>query len=515
MLVILAAIAPLLLAQGCKERVVAPDPSESPAVDAAEPLAAQVTSPEPAQLTDTAGPPQLKTPSRPEKPPETFPKPLPAPKARLQAPRYPATRTLSPLTPAVAQRVRAIARKNPSLRDDVFMKVGASGSASPHLLRCLAGADVVLGGFSALESTLTALRASRAAGTSPLLRKSLAAKPGMNAGWAITGSPSPVEQEMRAISPRIAFVHYGTNDMHLAQNYAAALQSFGRNLVRLVDGLIGAGVVPTLGTLPPRLDNANADLWVPTYNQLVRAVAQSRRIPLLDMHTAMLALPNQGRAADLLHANVLRDGRRARPCVFTDRGLRFAYNVRNYLSLRVLDQVRKLVQGRAYDEEPEATPLAGVGSSGEPFVVDSLPFADLRDLRMSPHLDLDGHRCPGTKAARRTGPEYVYNLTLKKKTHLRIVAANLPNRGGTSSPVEGSKPAANTEVELVLMPDNGAGCLAFGRQRLEGSLPAGDYRIAVETTMRAGEPLWGEFAVSMVACEATDGACEASLLGPR
>ena len=407
--------------------------------------------------------------------------------------RYPARRTLSPMTPGVAANIHAIAGRNVGLSEDVFIKVGASGSATPHLLGCLATRDVVLGDFKALSGTLEAFRRGP---RKPLERKSLAARPGKTARWALTPTAqgtSPLAQEVAEMAGRFALVHYGTNDMHMATRFVDALHPFARHLTTIVDRLAAQGVVPALGTLSPRLDRPDADHWVPVYNQVVRAVAQARAVPLLDMHAAMLALPNLGRAADALHANMLVDGGRARPCVFTERGLRYAYNVRNYLSLRLLDQLRRIARRESYDAEEGDPALPGDGSPKTPWRIDGLPFADLRDIRRSPHLEHRSASCQAGNPPARTGPEFVYEIELKEPTRLRVVAVNL----------------TGTDVDVYLLRADGRECLRYAGQEIAGRFVPGTYRIVVDTRLSGELPRWGEYVLVAVPCSRADKGCEA------
>ncbi len=63
--------------------------------------------------------------------------------------RYPTDRTLSPLTPFVAERLRAA--HGAGLAEDLFAKVGDSITVSSSFLHCFAGANVDLGGRDELD----------------------------------------------------------------------------------------------------------------------------------------------------------------------------------------------------------------------------------------------------------------------------------------------------------------------------------------------------------------------------
>ena len=62
-----------------------------------------------------------------------------------------------------------------------------------------------------------------AGGGSPFDRASLAVMSGRTAGWAISGTPSPLAQEIEAIDPQMALVEYGTNDMNMGLTHASAM----------------------------------------------------------------------------------------------------------------------------------------------------------------------------------------------------------------------------------------------------------------------------------------------------
>lgn len=196
--------------------------------------------------------------------------------------RYPADALLSPITESVASVLRGIAGRSDLPDPQVFMKVGASGTVSSNFLRCFAGIPgspyaLDLDGRAELQPAIDHFRAGDAAGATPFDRVSLAAMSGRSAVWAISGSPSPLEQEIAAINPRIALVNYGTNDMQLGTTHRSALWPFFANFSSLLDQVMGRGIVPVVTGLNPRTDLTSARLWVPTYNALTRAMAEARQ----------------------------------------------------------------------------------------------------------------------------------------------------------------------------------------------------------------------------------------------
>lgn len=415
--------------------------------------------------------------------------------------RYPAMGIHSPITAGLAAHLRRIAGRGLGLRDDVFMKVGASGSASRLLMSCFAASEVRLGEFERLRPTLSAFQAARAGDTTPLDRRSLAARNGMGAGWAISGRPAPVDAEIAAIQPRYAVVAYGANDMHLGRSFWVALGPFGRNLLTLTDRLVSRGVIPILSTIAPRDDNPEADLWVPVYNAVIRAVAQARQVPLLDLHNGLLTLPGHGRANDKLHANVYAPHGVVQPCAFEEAALAYGYNLRNLVTLQALDRVRRAILPGATEEphfDPAPPAMGGDGSPATPWEIAALPLSDARDLSRSRQLAYERYSGCGEGRAE-GGPELIYRLRLAKATALRIVLIN----------------TGQAEVDLVLLDRTASpdGCVARADQRLEGTLLPGVYHLVVDTYLHQGLPRWGEYLLVVVPCAAGDPACGLPLGG--
>src|SRR5690606_37397774 len=98
-------------------------------------------------------------------------------------------------------------------------------------------------------------------------------------------------------------------------------------------------------TIPERRDRQASRLKVPRFNAVIRAVAQHRRIPLLDLHWALSMLPNEGLAKDGIHPSVYRVGGLSRPCDFSKAGLEHGFNVRNLRSIEALHRARGALDG--------------------------------------------------------------------------------------------------------------------------------------------------------------------------
>ncbi|MBH23712.1 MAG: hypothetical protein CMH57_04455 [Myxococcales bacterium] len=395
----------------------------------------------------------------------------PTPDTDAHPAHYPPDRTHSPITPFVATHLRDIAARDPGLNDHAFAKVGDSITVSTHFLTCFAGDHVNLGDHNDLSPTLDHFLAGWADGATPFDRESLAATGGWPAFRALDGDPSPLAQEITAIQPRFAVVMFGTNDIGWDN-----IDRYADNMLTLTDTLTQRGVVPLLMTIPPREDTrVDGALQVPRYNAVVRAVAQARQVPLIDYHRELLPLPDRGLGTDGVHPNVFRDGG-ARGCDLTAAGLRFGYNVRNLVALQGLRRAREAVlEPTPAPDSPDA-PLRGDGSPQTPFVIDQLPFSDLRDTSRSPHRALDTYTgCGATQDE--SGPEIYYRLSLSRRATVRAMVLD---RG-------------DVDIDLHLLTGLSAdSCLERAHTALSATLEPGDYTFVLDTWVGAEERS-GEF----------------------
>lgn len=404
----------------------------------------------------------------------------------------------SPLTPWVVQNLLDIMAAGPQWQDDVFMKVGASGTVNANLLSCFAGPSewIQLEEWAGLQPTIDFFAEGDAAGSTPFDRKTLAAKSGMSAIWAISGDPSPIEQEIDAIAPAFAMVHYGTNDMQLGLSYESAIWGFGKNLAELVDQLIDQGIVPIVSTIGPRQDAELAYRWVPTYNAVIRGVAQARQVPLYDMHLAVVDLPGQGLAGDKLHMNTYYSGGSARGCVFTEEGLEYGYNQRNLGLLQMLDRLRRALLEGEGALEPTLPSVEGLGTVDDPRVIagaGALPFSDTQDTAASGPSLLDVYVGCGASQDE-SGGEVVYRLDVDEATPIRAMVFD----------------GADTDIDLHLLSEapTEEACAERHDRILEGTLTPGTWYFVLDTFVSAsGGPQPGEYLFVLLTCEPDDPDC--------
>ncbi|MCB9598380.1 MAG: SGNH/GDSL hydrolase family protein [Sandaracinaceae bacterium] len=378
---------------------------------------------------------------------------------------YPRGSPHSPITPAVAARLRALLETGDG-HPDVFVKVGASATVNRNFLRCFAGPNVDLADHDELSTTLRFFNESEHADS--FLRRSRSATVGWHAGRAVWGSPPPLVREVRDLDPRFAIVMYGTNDIELERP-----QLYASLMLRLTHMLTERGVIPILSTIMPRDDSPESDRLVSLYNAVVRGVAQRRQVPLIDLHRELAALPDHGLASDGVHPNVLFEDGEPLGCDFGAEGLQHGYNIRNLLTLQALDRLRRtVIEGEAAPDAP-APPPRGAGSRDHPIAIDALPFAHSSDTSRSPHRALHTYACGDQDES---GPEVVYRVTLTEPTEIAALVAH----------------DHRVDVDLHLLRDGE--CVARDDDYLALALEPGTYDFAVDTFVSAsGDERSGEY----------------------
>lgn len=319
----------------------------------------------------------------------------------------------SPITPTLATRLQAINGAQPHATN-VFLKVGDSITSLPHFVRCFDGGSVDLGTHTDVSATMSRYLAGRIGSDSSYARWSFAAVGGTTAIDAMTGSPSPLAKEITAANGHVALVMFGTNEIRTGMSY----EEMATGLWDVVDTLIASGVVPILSTIPPLDDDPDADARIPTANSFVRAIAQGRGVPLVDLHRELLPLANRGIDTDGIHPTYAPSG----ACVLTSAGLAYGFNVRNLLSLEALTRVDAALAGVAPDAT--APTRSGAGTTALPFS-STLPLASLGDTS-------DGEAgAPACTAT--TGHAITYRLDLTSAT---TITATVVDRAATDVVVE-------------------------------------------------------------------------------
>lgn len=147
--------------------------------------------------------------------------------------------------------------------------------------------------------------------------------------WAIEAEcqagETPLECGNRIYNPSYALIYLGIADMGFYTE-----NQFRQNLLTLIDTLSRNGVVPILSTYP-MADTFN-DGKPQYFNAIIRDVAASENVPLMDVRSALYEYENRGTGPDGYHLSV-RD-----PNVtnFTGDELTYGRTLRELLTLQVL-----------------------------------------------------------------------------------------------------------------------------------------------------------------------------------
>jgi hypothetical protein len=423
--------------------------------------------------------------------------------------RYPSDRAQSPIPRSIAEHLRNVAL-HAELSDNAFMKVGDSISDSQNYLGCFRGDinnrapmydfNIVFGGHEDLAEAIFHFRSARIGETSPFDRASKCTRVGAAVTFPLEGDPpTPLEQEFTELTPQFASTMYGTNDIGAGGSPKASLdvkvRPFQKGLVTLVDTMLGRGVIPWLSTIPPRIDDPAYMEIVPVFNTIIRGVAEGRQIPLVDFYRDLLPIAGYGLSSDGVHPTTQEYNT---ACHLNPASLAYGYNVRNLGALTVLDRLMKVVVDGTASLDDGAPQLAGEGNAASPFVIDGLPFSDMRSTADARETALQAYSCPGAKAA--PGAEYVYQLELAAPTALRAVVLD-----GSTNHAAGDT-LVDVDVYLLDATRAGTGCIASADAVLETVVGPGTFYVVVDTTS-AGPEVAGEYTLAVVPCEATDTRC--------
>jgi lysophospholipase L1-like esterase len=178
-----------------------------------------------------------------------------------------------------------------------------------------------------------------------------AAKVGARTLWAAEGGAmSPIGNMVKRLSPAVAIVLFGGNDAAYRIGPLDQLADrFEADLGRVIDQLEEAGVIPVLNTIArhgdsPGYRNCGSERQMSDWRMAVQTnvlsaraaeMACKRHLPLLDVRHAMDSAVNMGVGNDGVHPSYFARG----PGVMDAQGLRCGYNVRNYVTMRMLAQV--------------------------------------------------------------------------------------------------------------------------------------------------------------------------------
>jgi hypothetical protein len=263
--------------------------------------------------------------------------------ARLYA--TPVTPPVDPAMDAVLARGRELGRQA-----NTVSKVGDSIIANPAYLEPMATPGVDLGPYRFLG---TALRFF-----GPQMGASQAARLGLGSAlvwdpfWSSPASclpnEGPLDCEYRVRNPAVALVSFSMNDIKLlsVDDYRAAM-------TRIVEATLEQGVIPVLTTFASHPESPTYRQSL-AYNAALIELAETYRVPIINLWLASQALPDYGLEVDMAHMKNSGLG------VLTFNQGTETYSgvvLQNLLALAMLDALRESLQMDA--PIPETTAEAG------------------------------------------------------------------------------------------------------------------------------------------------------------
>jgi hypothetical protein len=267
------------------------------------------------------------------------------------------TRTL-PVSPAPAAgsplrtgtRTRQIFARGQALgnRANVFSVIGDSLTTVQPFLTGFGNGGYALGGYSGLQDTITFFSAPPRDGiANSFMHQSKAATLAFNAAAALdptwlvwtdksglcTPNEQPIQCEFRVSKPSVAIILLGPEDLHI---YDASV--FQTHMSRLINVSIDNGVIPVLTTFPTAPIDGPLQQGE-QFNNVIRGLASSYGVPLIELRDTALQLPAYGVKEDGFH--------------LSDYGPAFGLNqapsqmsgcaLRNLYTLQMLDVLRRNV----------------------------------------------------------------------------------------------------------------------------------------------------------------------------
>ena len=300
-------------------------------------------------------------------------------------------------------------------------------AADPNGFGCMPGTCSSLSwvGFFCNDGTLVVTNAFQTSNGQTLLAQELGANPGAFGLIQFGGGEQDVS------SPKTG---PGAENGNI-NGYGG--MGFAQGTWELSDELIAQGVVPVLrgfanrwfptndftcskvpsGGYPPATVPYSAAGTGPLMDTIKRAIAEARQVPFAsflvraDQNGAIP--PYTIEACGLHYTGGASD--------FTD--MKLGGPIDSLTVIEQLDRLRKVAQS-TWTPDPNPGPArAGSGSATDPFIVDGLPFGDLRDLSAAPAPTItDYSKCAPSDQGVPTmdGPAYVYRLDITDPAGLAV-----------------------------------------------------------------------------------------------
>jgi hypothetical protein len=198
--------------------------------------------------------------------------------------------------------------------------------------------------------------------------------------------------EMSDMNGAYSVIMCGANDvggLGQWQSFEETVDLFAENVTALIDLSIGNNVIPLVRSTPTQTQASDyaqeRQDALDTMNHLLRAIAQSRQIPFADMYSVFEDLPEYG-LSDGVHFN---SGGYNRAAWYDEANLVYGTPNQNLIVTTQLDRALEVTYiGTSFlDSQPAG--YSGSGTSGDPIIIDELPFIDARTSTESVYYRLD------------------------------------------------------------------------------------------------------------------------------
>ena len=233
---------------------------------------------------------------------------------------------------AVLNRARAIYQRGQAQGNNPnsLIKIGESNTAGTVYMCTFHYGNYDLGPFADLQAIV-----DRFNSTGSFCHYDYTARTGfatanlLDDQWAIEAEcqagETPLQCGNRIYNPSYALIYLGIADMGFYTE-----QQFRQNLLTLIEYLSDNGVIPILSTYP-MADTFN-DGKPQYFNAVIREVAASENIPLMDVRSALYNYNNRGTGPDGYHLSV----RDVNVTNFTGDELEYGRTLRELLTLQML-----------------------------------------------------------------------------------------------------------------------------------------------------------------------------------
>ena len=246
-----------------------------------------------------------------------------------------------PVISGITKNARNIFLKGQELgnRPNVFSKIGDSITYDSNFLGPIGNGRTLWYGYEHLAPASRYFMQVKARTGNSFNNDTLAAFPGWEAidltdsSKALSGclGHAPLDCELMQTKPSVAIIMIGTNDSTGHEDLAW----FQGYIDLIIEKCIEAGVIPVMSTVPW---NAYED--IAPYNAAIIESARAHDVPVLDTYGAFETLPNHGVGEDGVHPTVPPNGNTAD---FSSSGLNYGYNMRNLITLQMLDAIWRQV----------------------------------------------------------------------------------------------------------------------------------------------------------------------------